>query len=90
MIIEVTSIYAGTVLKRSRKKSKLYSLQLQEKLKSNSLKLKEIVNDILNIKNIEDGLRKISDCIKNDIKGDKLMIKIQLKIINLKKELIYL
>ena len=54
MIIEVTSTYAGTVLKRSRKKSKLYSLQLQEKLKSNSLKLKEIVNDILNIKNIEE------------------------------------
>lgn len=33
MIIEVTSTYVGTVLKKSCKKSKLYSLQLQEKLK---------------------------------------------------------
>lgn len=54
MVIEVTSNYAHTVMKRSRKKSREYNIQAQEKLKLNSEKLKEIVKNILEIKQIED------------------------------------
>lgn len=54
MVIEATSAYAHAVMKRSRKKSKVYNLQNQEKLKFNSEKLREIIKNILEIKEIEE------------------------------------
>ncbi len=54
MVIEVTSSYASTVMKRSRKKTKEYSIQNHIKLKVNSEKLKEVVKSILKIQEIEE------------------------------------
>ncbi len=54
MVIEVTSNYANTIMKRSRKKTKEHNIQNHIKLKTNSEKLKEVVTNILKIQGIEE------------------------------------
>ena len=54
MVIEATSSYANTVVKRSRKKAKEHNIHNHMKLKTNSEKLKEVVKNILKINEIED------------------------------------
>ena len=62
MVIEVTSTYAHTILKRSRKKSKIYTLQNQENLRLNFLKLKEVVKKVINLEN-EEELKKLQSIL---------------------------
>lgn len=52
MVIETTSNYAHTVMKRTKKKSQNYNQTNQERYKLNSRKLKDVVEDILQIKDI--------------------------------------
>lgn len=54
MVIEVTSLYAHKILKRSRKKLQKYNAENYQNYRSNSDKLKEIINDIIHIEEIED------------------------------------
>lgn len=54
MVIEATSTYAHTVMRRSRKKSREYNIKNQSKYKLNSEKLKEVIKNILEIKQIEE------------------------------------
>ena len=51
MVIEITSHYANTVMKRSKKKTQNYYFKNQKKYKMNSDKLKNIVKDLLEIDN---------------------------------------
>lgn len=62
MVIEVTSTYAHTILKRSRKKSKIYTLQNQENLRLNFLKLKEVVKKVINLEGV-DELKKLQNLL---------------------------
>lgn len=62
MVIEVTSTHAHTILKRSRKKSRLYTLQNQENLRSNFFKLKEVVKKVINLEN-EEELKKLQSIL---------------------------
>lgn len=52
MVIETTSNYAHTVMKRTKKKSQNYNQKNQERYKLNSGKLKDVVEYILQIKDI--------------------------------------
>ena len=54
MVIEVTSNYANTIMKRSRKKTKEHNIKNHIKLKMNSERLKEVVTNILKIQEIEE------------------------------------
>ena len=49
MVIAITSHYANTVMKRSKKKTQNYYFKNQKKYKMNSDKLKNVVKDILEI-----------------------------------------
>lgn len=62
MVIEVTSTYAHTILKRSRKKSRIYTLQNQENLRLNFLKLKEVVKKVINLEGV-DELKKLQNLL---------------------------
>lgn len=62
MVIEVTSTYAHTILKRSRKKSRIYTLQNQENLRLNFLKLKEVVKKVINLDGVEE-LKKLQNLL---------------------------
>jgi hypothetical protein len=62
MVIEVTSAYTQTVLKRSRKKSKIYNLKNQEQLKMNTLKLKEVVKEVLELNGVQE-LRELQESL---------------------------
>ncbi|MGL5583157.1 MAG: Tn3 family transposase [Cetobacterium sp.] len=62
MVIEVTSTYAHTILKRSRKKSRIYTLQNQENLRLNFLKLKEVVKKVISLES-EDELKKLQSIL---------------------------
>ena len=62
MVIEVTSTYAHTILKRSRKKSRIYTLQNQENLRLNFLKLKEVVKKVISLEG-EEELKKLQSIL---------------------------
>lgn len=53
MVVESTSKYANTVLKRSKNKSQKNNLKKQEKYKTNSEKLKSVVKSIFAIEDFE-------------------------------------
>ena len=62
MVIEVTSTYAHTILKRSHKKSRSYTLQNQENLRLNFLKLKVVVKKVINLEG-EEELKKLQSIL---------------------------
>lgn len=56
MVIEVTSKYAHTVMKRSKEKTKRHRISYLESYKANSEKLRDIIDKLLNIKEFEEFL----------------------------------
>ena len=84
MVIETTSFYTHTVMKRSKKKTKEHNLKKHMKLKLNSEKLIEVIENILEIKQLEElqvyqekllSLKEELDSQENDMEDIDFLIK---------------